>query len=309
MRSRSTTRYFSWLIPTVMLALGAPGLAMAHHCKGGHANDPGCDGGGGGGGGGDDTSALLLVCSIDGGGTLFSDGLGDYTHDVDQVRCSTGDSQAVSGTSRLVFDNVVRGNIKNAVRKVDIAIDENTCTDATGCAAAPDSVFESALGVFDDMEDARFAVQAYSGTDGLVVPHIQKLTPGQSYEVSMDFSLKGTAERWVFQMLGRELPDDFKQGLKCHPENPADAVSDDVTLYVWPDGDSDGRPDGFTVTTAAALNTGSVPPTVATADTRTATLCSNVGTDGSGCGGPGSSDLCHVISQMEVQFTWHAVTQ
>ena len=36
------------LIGLLMLGFGPAGLVYAHHCKGGHANDPVCDGGGGG---------------------------------------------------------------------------------------------------------------------------------------------------------------------------------------------------------------------------------------------------------------------
>jgi hypothetical protein len=125
----------------------------------------------------------------------------------------------------------------------------------------------------------------------------------------MRFALFGMAERWSFQLQGRALPGDFKQGEYCDLADPNLAIGDDVTLYVWPDGDLDGKPDGYTFTTAADLDTSTLPPTVNIAGTRTATLCSNVGIDGSRCGGPGRSDLCHLISQMEVEFTWHAVTQ
>ena len=43
------------LIPITLLTgllMIQSGNALAHHCKGGHANDPECDGGGGSGGGG-----------------------------------------------------------------------------------------------------------------------------------------------------------------------------------------------------------------------------------------------------------------
>lgn len=291
------------------LCLAAP--AAFAHCGGKHTGDhPHCAGGDDGGGGGGDTGAIPLNCRFaDGAGdSILSDGLGDYQDDVDKVLCTTGDSQEAHSTSHIRLYTVARGHVRNAVRKADLAIDETSCTDPAACAAAPDGVFEAALSA-DDMEDARFWVRAYAGTDGLEVPHIQSLTPGQSYEVAMGFSLDGTAERWLFQMMGREAPADFKEGATCAPPNPADAISEDVSLYVWPDNDSDGRPDGYTLTTAAVLDTTTVPPTVDTAGLRTATLCSNVGIDGSGCGGPGGSDLCHLISQMEVQFTWHSVNQ
>jgi len=291
------------------LVLGIAAPAAAHHCKGSHAGEPGCDGGGGGGGGGD-TQRIPQNCEfLDApGDTIRSDALGAYQHDVDKVYCSTGDSSENVDTSRLRLKSLARGNISKAIRKADIVIDEGSCTDAAGCAAAPDGVFAAAASI-DDMEDVHLKVQAYAGTDGLDLPHIQDLTPDASYEVAFDFNLEGMAERWSFQMLGRVLPADFKQGQKCDLANPADAVSDDVTLYVWPDGDSDGKPDGYTVTTATELDTTVLPPLVVTPAARQATLCSSVDPDGNGCGGPGGSDLCHLISKMDVQFTWHAMNQ
>ena len=151
------------------------------------------------------------------------------------------------------------------------------------------------------MEDGRFFVLAYEGTDGLEKPHIQELTPDYTYSVMMDFNLMGTSPRWSFQL--RNQP-------TCAPQEPGHGLTfDDATLYTWPDGDGDGRPDGYTLTTAEVLNTGVFPPTVTTAGTRIATLCSNEGIDGSDCGGAGGSDLCQLISQVEMQFTWHAETQ
>jgi len=49
------------LITVVTLAISAPGVALADHCKGKHRNDPGCGGGGGDDGGG--TSGLVYDVS------------------------------------------------------------------------------------------------------------------------------------------------------------------------------------------------------------------------------------------------------
>lgn len=302
-------RHLSLLLILCGALAGLSGQAVAHHCKGSHAGDPGC-GGGGGGGASSDTQIYPQDCTfldaVD--DTIRSDGLFPYYQDgVDKVRCSTGNSKDTSNTSRLGLNTVSKGNIRNAIRKVDFVIDESTCSKSVGCARVPDGVFAAAASP-DDMEDARFAVQAYAGTEGLAVPHIQDLTPGNSYEVSLEFALLGTAERWSFQMLGRSLPPDFKQGLKCDLDVPSDAVTEDVTLYVWPDDDADGVPDGYTVTTGLIDDTSTTPPTVISGS-RKATLCSNVDADGNTCGGPGSSNLCYLVSKMDVQFTWHAQNQ
>jgi len=261
-------------------------------------------------GAGNDTAAIPLDCQFEDspGDSILSDGLGIYRDSVDKVHCSTGDSQETSRASNIRLYSTARGNVKNAIRKIDFVIDESTCTNPTGCAAAPDGLFQAAANI-DDMEDGRIAFRVYAGTDGLALPHIQNLTPDSTYDAAFSFWLSGMAERWAFQMLGRALPDDFNQGEKCNLENPADAISEDATLYVWPDGDGDGKPDGYTVTTAAELDTSTLPPTVVTPASRQATLCSSVDENGNGCGGPGSSDLCHLISKMQVQFTLHSETQ
>ena len=288
------------ILSGLMLAIAAP--AGAHHCKGAHASDPGCDPGGGGGGG-EDTSAIPLNCILADapGDSFLSDGLLEYEHDVDKVICRTGDSQPNKDPSHVRFYTLGGGNVRQAVRKVDFVIDESTCTNPAGCAVAPDGFFEVAA-EFDDMEQGRFWVRAYDGELGSATPHIQDLPPDATYDVTMGFDVLGTAERWSFQLNSRAA--------NCNLEGPA-VFSDDATLYVWPDDDMDGKPDGYTFTSAAAANidTSSLPPTVNVTGSRTATLCSNVGIDGSGCDGPGGSDLCHLISQMEVQFTWHAVKQ
>lgn len=287
-----------------MLGIAVP--AVAHHCKGAHAGAPGCDGGGGDGGGdsGDtSTETIPLVCSFsEGAGDHFlGDGLGDYSHGIDGVTCTTGNTHKNSRTSRIRWYGFGGGNIRRAVRKMDVVLDESSCTNAAGCAVAPEAIFTSAGGVVEDMEDGRLFVEAYAGTDGLEFPHIQELTPDATYSVRMDFWLMGETERWVLQFMSEEQ--------NCDRTIAVDVRSEDATLYTWPDGDADGRPDGYTLTSATALNTSTLPPTVDPGNqaTRTATLCSNVGIDGSECG-PGGQ-LCHVISQMEVQFTWHAVIQ
>lgn len=284
------------ILSGLMLGIAAP--AAAHHCKGGHASDAGC---GGGGSGSTDTSPIPLDCTIMGaaGDSFRSDGLGEYRDDVDKVMCTTGSSGENVGPSHIRLYTIARGNVSNAIRKVDFVIDEGTCTNAAGCAIVPAGVFAEADSI-DEMEDGRFWLRAHDGEAGLNPPHIQELPPDATYSVSMGFDLPGMARRWVFELNSQEA--------NCQLAGPA-VTSDDATLYVWPDGDSDGKPDGWTVTTAAVLDTSSLPPVVTTPGARTASLCSNVGIDGSGCGGPGGSDICHLISQMEVQFTLHAVNQ
>ena len=324
-----------FVITSLFIAgLAAPTVAAAH-CKGKHADGNILPDGHASCGGGDDGSndskdsgeAIPQNCHLlSAPGDLNSirgDGLGDYSDDVDKVRCTTGGTSQPNPSS-LVFNNVTRGNLKNAIRKVNLWIDKGNC-DPVGCdaEAVPYGVFaEEAASPEDtspeDMEDISMNVRVYSGADGLEVPHIQSLTPGKFYAAAFNFGLNGTAERWSFQMMGVPVPADFHQGAFCDLQDPFDAISDDVTLYVWPDLDHDGVPDGYTVTTAdpedvritSSDGSALLPPEIPTTPhPKTATLCSNVDADGNSCGGPGSSDLCHLVSKMDVQFTWHAENQ
>jgi hypothetical protein len=302
--------------------LAAPTATMAH-CKGKHARGESlptghesCDSGGGGNDGSDSGEAIPQNCFLlsDASDSILNDPLGIYRDDVDKVRCTTGGTSQPNPSS-LVFSNVSRGNLKNAIRRVDLFIDINSCSDSAGCAIVPAGVFLPADSM-DDMEDIGMNVRAYSGTDGFAVPHIQNLTPGTFYEVAFNFTLKGAAERWSFQMMKEVIPEDFHQGVFCDLEDPLMATSDNVTLYVWPDLDQDSVPDGYTVTTSDSDSivieidgAAVLPPVIDNPQPKTATLCSNIGIDGSDCGGAGSSALCHLISQMDVQFTWHAENQ
>lgn len=310
-----------------VVSLAASTAAMAH-CKGKHAggdNLPSgherCDGGGGSNDGNDSGEAIPQNCFLlsEANDSILNDPLDVYRDDVDKVRCTTGGTSQPNASS-LVFSNVSRGNLKNAIRTVDLFIDMESCTDAAGCAVVPAGVFLPAETPddMDDMEHISMNVRAYSGADELIVPHIQSLTPGTFYEAAFNFALKGTAERWSFQMMSEVVPDDFHQGTFCDLEDPSLAKSEDVTLYVWPDLDQDGVPDGYSVTTAdqnpenVVIEVNGIPvlpPIFTKPQSRIATLCSNIGIDGSDCGGAGSSALCHLISKMDVQFTWHAENQ
>lgn len=70
----------------VALCLAVPGAVFAHHCQGGHANDPGCDGGGGGGGGPSDRPgdvSLSADFQDDPLDAIVSDGGGTYLDESD----------------------------------------------------------------------------------------------------------------------------------------------------------------------------------------------------------------------------------
>lgn len=81
----------------VGLALGfVPAPVEAHHCKGPHSEDPGCEGGGAGGGGGGGSISVAVGLrdddDPDNPDRLLSDELGAYFDKVDQVGASIGNT-------------------------------------------------------------------------------------------------------------------------------------------------------------------------------------------------------------------------
>ena len=83
-------RALSFLIVAAGLVLaGAPGTALADHCKGKHKNDAGCDAGGNDGGGSGEISVRVTL-DDDPGDTLLSDG-GAYIDGVDKVTANISD--------------------------------------------------------------------------------------------------------------------------------------------------------------------------------------------------------------------------
>jgi hypothetical protein len=248
----------------------------------------------------EDGQSYSMECRLlDGpGDTLLSDGLDWYIDGLDKVGCGTGgtvDGGGLHGTPSLWTFN--QGPIKKAIRKFDLVLDP--CFEDYGCDLLPAEFFEAALDI-DDMEDGVIGVSRYPEQD-----HLTRLVPGQTYAMSMRVQVVGHHDRYVFQLMGREIPEEYHQGIFCDLATPADAVSDDVDLYVWPDGDGDTLPDGYTITTGT-LDTSTTPPTVSIPGARLATICSTDGPEH--CGGPGSdSDMCNMLGRVYIQVTWHAV--
>lgn len=289
MKYRSTQQ----IITLFGLLLAASG-AWAH-CAGKHSgNHPHC---GGGGDGGDSGDPYPLICTItdDAGDTVRSDGLGDYVDGDDRAECTTGGTTQPNA-SGLLLDTIAHGPIKRAIRKIDLAF--NGCAVDNDCNIAPLEFFQAGA-TSDDMEDMHISLRPYP-EDG----HIQNLPADDFYSMALSIGLEGYAERWAFQIRAREVPPEWNDGAWCKPANPADAVTDfDVNVYLWPDANSDGTPDGYTVTTGTFDDTSVQPPIVTPGATR-AVFCSNVGPIS--CDGTASGNMCNILGEVDVQFTWHS---
>jgi hypothetical protein len=145
--------------------------------------------------------------------------------------------------------------------------------------------------------------------------HIQLMPTGVVHSMPARIGTQGFANRFNIQMMGVPMPDGFHQGIWCnltyHPDlDPADAVSEDVSVYNWPDHDGDGIPDGYTITTGTIDDSVRTSPPDVIAGTRLGTICSNIGGEGlQTCGGPSGGDLCNLLGFVEVSFTIHARNQ
>lgn len=250
-----------------------------------------------------DGEVITLDCTFSdaAGDNLRSDGLGAYSHGQDDVQCSTG-GVAQPNLSGIGLDTWTRGPIRKVKRRVDLVL--SPCTEDYDCAVLPPAIFEAGATV-NDKEVSVFGVTPY-----LEQGDIQLLPPDTVHEMAMRLSVDGYGDRFMIQMMGRVIPDDFHQGVWCdlgqNPGfDPVDAVSQDVSVHVWPDNDGDGAPDGYTVTTGAFDS--AISPTTLTPGARTATICSTAGPVA--CGGPDNSDLCNLLGRVDVQFTIFSANQ
>lgn len=83
--------FLSLTIAAIGLVLfGTAGSALAHHCKGQHANDPGCSGGDSGGNGTGNTLVQVTLADL-GADTLVSDGGGPYIDGVEYITAEITD--------------------------------------------------------------------------------------------------------------------------------------------------------------------------------------------------------------------------
>jgi hypothetical protein len=246
---------------------------------------------------------------------------GAYVDAEEKVRCRTGGT-VQPNLSGLGLDPKLKGG--KPIRKMDLVLtnfadpDGDTLEKPNGKTDPwpylPASLFEEGP-TWEDMEMAYLAVRPHRNDQD----HIQLLAPGTTYRMAARFRVKPVDDhRYVINLTERlpEVSDDQFSGLLCHsitrkwPNDEIVKVSEDVTVYLWPDADRDGVADGYTVTTGAIQNAGSGgsyslanPPAVTSAP-RTAAICSQVGPVE--CNGAGLGEFCNFLGFADVQFTWHA---
>jgi hypothetical protein len=330
--------------PGAALAGGLAAVLLALACVNAHAVNPCnpknkfydenlCNGADTGSGERVSLNCLLAASSGDASDdTVKSDGKpgvhpevdGAYVDAEEKVRCRTGGT-AQPNLSGLGLDPKLKGG--PPIRKMDLVLthfvdpDGDTLEQPNGKTDPwpylPASLFEEGP-TWEDMEMAYMSVRPYRSEHN----HIQLLASAATYEMAARFRVKPVDDhRYVINLADTvpDNPDDQFSGLLCHsvtPEWPNDeivTVSEDVTVYLWPDENDDGMPDGYTVTTGVVTGVGddnayslANPPAVTSAP-RTAAICSQVGPVD--CNGAGLGEFCNFLGFVDVQFTWHAENQ
>jgi hypothetical protein len=252
----------------------------------------------------EDGEIISLDCTLTPehvGDNVFSDGNDLYVDGSEKVECRTG-GVAQPNLSGIRFDTLTKGSYRKAIRGVDLAF--SPCAVDHDCGVLPPSLFALATSM-DDMEIVELGVRPYPEQGD-----VQLLPPDTVHEMAMRIGLEGYADRFSIQLLGRPFPENFHQGVWCDLEqnpgfDPDEAVTNNVSVHVWPDNDGDGIADGYTITTGTFDS--NVSPTTLTHGPRRAAICSNAGQQV--CQGPSDSDLCNLIGEVDVQFTLTGVNQ
>jgi len=302
----------------------------------------GCDGGGGGSGGGLG-SAIPLDCFLGASWappppafpvyTVTGDKLGPYQDAVDKVNCEIG-GPSVPWPVRLV---VGEGKGRWAsVRQVDIALGDFTLGKFVG-PAYPEWVDPEAgselknlyPGIFrpaqedtthpgypdmDDVDTIRLQVRPYREDPNQTTESIHLLTPGEVYEMGMNFSVVNVGiDRFSISVAAQHYPGNENfTGIACetgHEEEILAKAPDgplrDVSIYLWTDSDADGLPDAYTISTGVITPPQGDGPPLVSAEARYAAVCSAVGP--LVCGNPQAPSNCNFLGYVPVQFTMTAM--
>jgi len=255
-----------------------------------------------------DGEAAALNCELvtDPFDTVRNDGLGAYQDGGDKVACGHGGT-VQPNLSGIGLNTVSKGAIKRAIRKIDLAFGDCVGPDGVSeCEYIPEEFLSQADSV-EDMEDVWIGTGPYP--DDPEMTHIQLMDPGV-YEMKSHIVPLGFADRYVIQLMNREVfPTELSQGQWCKLEENPDfgwedtQPSQDMTVYIWPDGnDNNSLPDGYTITTGTIGDTSTMPPEVIPGP-RTGTICSAAGPY------PCDGDLCNLLGTVPVQLTLHATYQ
>jgi len=305
--------------------------------------EPGADACSGSSGGGGLGSAIPLDCVLGATWappppdfpeyTVTGDKLGPYQDAVDKVNCEIG-GPSIPWPVRLV---VGEGKGRWAsVRQVDIALGDFTLGNFAGPpypewvdADAGSELKNLYPGIFkpaqedtthpgypdmDDMDTIRMQVRPYREDPNQTTESIHLLTPGEIYEMGMNFSLVNVGiDRFSISVAAQHYPGNENfTGIACETGHEEEILAkapgspmQDVSVYLWTDSDADGLPDAYTVSTGVITPPqGDGPPSVS-AGTRYAAVCSAVGP--LVCGNPQAPSNCNFLGYVPVQFTMTAM--
>jgi hypothetical protein len=231
---------------------------------------------------------------------VLHDGDDLYREGVDKVSCRIGGT-VQPNPSGIALSTVSKGPLKRAIRKIDLAL--GPCV-GEFCGHIPAELLGLATS-FETLQDVTIAASPYPEQD-----YIQLMEPGE-HPFSLRIAPKGYANRYTIQLMGRVIPPEFHQGVYCDLEqnpdlSPYNAISDDVSVFIWPRQGPVDLPAGYTITTGAIADA-SVTPPVIEAGSRLGAVCSNDGPQV--CGGPSNGDLCNLLGFVEVRLTIHATNQ
>ncbi len=262
--------------------------------------------------GGEDGQYILMNCELFSDyrtvENFLDDTLGIYFHDVDNVVCRTGATGKVnlSGIVFSAFPGKVKGKQPPPPsRLMDLHLDPAGIDDPSllpGAIFEPGKVDESDP-VFGNMSHLRVAVRPYK--DGQT--DIQLLEPDTVHQMALRINDRNN--RWKLNLASRVVENDNLQGVLCGDRPEAVANTTDVNVWVWPDDNADGVPDGYTVTTGTFDSLVNPDPELFEPGAKTAVLCSNqLAQDDRSCRHH-SDGWCNIRGEVEIQFTLHARTQ
>jgi hypothetical protein len=291
-----------------------------------------CDSGGGGGGLGSEVS---LDCFLEGAwgdasdDTIKNDKLGDYQDTVDRTICNIG-GPSIPWPIRLGVGKA-KGKPPSTVRRGDVVLGSfeiGTFDDVLPLAVpgtewlsdlypwifevVPEDPDNLGYPNMDEMDLFKLNVRPYRNTQTEESIHL--LTPGEIYEMGMHFTIPETGiDRFSVSIASEHYEgNESFTGIACKSGHEAEILTHspeaggnmrDVSVYLWPDVNVDGIPDGYTVTTGSITVDGNGTLNV-TEGSRWAAVCSAVGP--LDCGNPRAPDNCNFLGYVEMQFTLHA---
>jgi hypothetical protein len=273
-----------------------------------------------------DGSAIPMTCTINlEADTLTTvdndlvvnspDGNEFYYSGQEKVHCISGG--VVGDTlAGLRIGTMLGGNLRNAIRFVDLNFDPACDPTDTSCLALTSALRNRLPAAFltPSKDTVQLDIRPYADAIGQAEgqTHIHLMTPGP-YSMYLTLTPEDQSDRYLFQMSSRtSLP---KNSHSC--EFNAQTATGDINVYVWRDGVftgvQDGLPDGYTVSTGVISSfsetAGGLPQV--TAGFSEAFVCSNVALDDiTPCEEKNQKNaLCHGLGKVPMRFTMHMYYQ